>query len=178
MQQSIFSIDSVTSNISAQTTNGTMNMSAGNNSSNSSNSSSAMQGMGSGGGMQGMQSMDNMQGSRGSIKEMCDKMNDMPTHYCEPSYNIMSSFMGVKIDKITPTNNKELQVQLKYLGNSSTAIDKDIVIVGGGEDLAGSNIVPSGWKNSTTVPLIFEGTGSIFSSPSIMMHIFPLTFNK
>ena len=51
----------------------------------------------------------------------------------------------------------ELQVQIKYLDNGSTAIDKDIVIVVGGEDLAGSSIVHSGWKNSSTFPLVFEG---------------------
>ena len=87
----------------------------------------------------------------------------------------MSSFIGVKIDKVIPLNNKELQVQLKHLGNGSSTVDKNIVIVGGADNLAGSSIVPSGWKNSTKVPLIFEGVGSIYSTPSISMHVFPLT---
>ena len=126
--------------------------------------------------MGGMSDMGGMQSTPGSINEMCGKMEGMPPHYCsEPSYTVMSSFMGIKADKVTPISNNSIQVQLKHFGNESSIINKDIVVVGGGDNLAGSTVIPSGWKNVTTALLSFEGTGSIYSTPSISIHIFPLT---
>ena len=55
---SIFSLNSIASNIFAQTTNGTMNMNINS----------------SGGGMQGM---GGMQGARGEIKEIYNKVEDI-----------------------------------------------------------------------------------------------------
>lgn len=143
-------------------------------------SNNAIQGMSemssssnSGNGMQGKSGMGDMSGRKstpGSIKKMYGKMEGMSTHYCEPSYNVMSSFMGIKVDKVIPISDKEDQVQLKHLGNVSSTIDKDLVIVGGGGDLPGSSVVVSRWKNTTTVPLILEDRGSIYFSPLIPIH--------
>lgn len=57
----------------------------------------------------------------------------------------MISFMGIKVDKITPISYNSVQVVLKHSGNESSVVNKDIVLVGGGgENLPGSTVVSSG----------------------------------
>jgi hypothetical protein len=64
------------------------------------------------------------------------------------------------------------------LGNSSKIVDKEIIVIGGGGDLSGGSVINSGWKNSTTTHLVLEGSGTIYSTPSISVHLFPLTYNN
>jgi hypothetical protein len=180
---SIFSSGHASFTVLAQTSNNTMNMSGmesmqGMSDMDNMSDMGGMSGSSSGGHsmMGGMGDMGGMQSAPGSINEMCGKMEGMPPHYCsEPSYTVMSSFMGIKVDKVTPISNNSVQVQLKHFGNESSIINKDIVVVGGGGDLAGSTIIPSGWKNVTTALLSFEGTGSIYSTPSISIHVYQVT---
>jgi hypothetical protein len=160
---SIFSLNSLIPGIFAQTANNTASM-------------SGMSGdSGHGGGSSGMSSTPGMQHESGSIKEICSNMDDMPPHYCEPSYSVMSSIMGIKVSKITPLYENVLQVEITNLGNSSSIVDKEIIVIGGGGDLSGGSIIDSGWKNSTVTQLVFEGSGTIYSTPSISVHLFPLT---
>lgn len=125
--------------------------------------------------MGGMSSTSGIQHESGSIKEICSNMDDMPPHYCEPSYSVMSSIIGIKVSKITPLDENTLQVEITNLGNSSSIVDKQIMVIGGGGDLSGGSIIDSGWKNSTVTQLVFEGSGNIYSTPIISVHLFPLT---
>ena len=83
--------------------------------------------------------------------------------------------MGIKVGKVTTISNNSVQVQLKHYGNESSIIDENIMVVGGGDDLAGSIVIHFGWKNVTVALLTFEGMGSIYSTPSISIHVYPVT---
>lgn len=56
--------------------------------------SSGMEHNGGGQGMSGMK--HNTRDTPGVIK-ICNMGEDMPTHYCEPSFQVMSSVKGVKV---------------------------------------------------------------------------------
>src|SRR5207342_612848 len=114
----------------------------------------------------------------GSIKQICSNMDDMQPHYCEPSYSVMSSIMGINVNKITPLDENTLQVEITNLGNSSSIMDKEIIVIGGGRDLSGGGIIDSGGKNSTVKHLALEGSGTIYPIPSMSIHLFPLTNHK
>jgi len=45
-------------------------------------------------------------------------------------------------------------------------------------DLSGGSVINSGWKNSTTTHLVLEGSGTIYSIPSMSVHLFPITYNN
>jgi len=58
------------------------------------------------------------------------------------------------------------------LNHTSNNTVKDIVIVGGGGDLAGSTILEGNWKQNTTSTLNFEGTGSLYLTDKLTVHLF------
>jgi hypothetical protein len=159
---------------------------------------SGMSGMGGGGNMQGMSGMSsmgggsgaNMQGMSGmsgmggggggnmpgSLNQMCHMGNDMPPHYCEPAYHVMSSAQAIKVSAVSPLNNNSLTVtlqQLNAISNGTTS--QKVVLVGGGGSLAGATVVDPGWKTKTQVHLKLNGVGSIYDLSDVHIHIFPYT---
>ncbi|MGC2383626.1 MAG: hypothetical protein WA631_11020 [Nitrososphaeraceae archaeon] len=128
-----------------------------------------MSSMGGGGSMGGM----NMPGT---LHEMCHMGNDMPPHYCLPSYNVMSSVQGVKVSAVSPLNNNSLDITLQQLNTMSNATTtQKIVVVGGGGNLAGGTIVNPDWKTNTQVHLKLQGSDSIYDLSGIHIHLFPYT---
>ncbi|HEY7572381.1 MAG TPA: hypothetical protein VH796_13520, partial [Nitrososphaeraceae archaeon] len=113
---------------------------------------SGMSSMGSGANMQGMSGMSSMGGGGGgnmpgSLNQMCHMGNDMPPHYCEPAYHVMSSAQAIKVSAVSPLNNNSLTVtlqQLNAISNGTTS--QKVVLVGGGGSLAGATVVDPGWK--------------------------------
>jgi hypothetical protein len=100
---------------------------------------SGMSGMEHDGGGQGM-GMSGMSGMEhdsmytpGMVKEMCHMGEDMPRHYCEPSYQVMSSVKGVKVSDIDIINDTSLIVTVSELSPMFNSTVGDIVIVGGEE---------------------------------------------
>jgi hypothetical protein len=133
-----------------------------------------MQGMEHGGqGMQGMQGMEHGEETPGTISEMCNMGDDMPPHYCEPSYNVMSSVKGIKVDDVSILNDTSLMVTVSELDPISNNTVHDIVIVGGGGDLAGAALLKGNWNQNTTSVLDLVGTGSLYSAAKVSVHIFP-----
>ena len=140
-----------------------------------------MSSMGGGGSMGGMSSMGgggSMGGMNmpGTLHEMCHMGNDMPPHYCLPSYNVMSSVQGVKVSAVSPLNNNSLDITLQQLNTMSNATTtQKIVVVGGGGNLAGGTIVNPDWKTNTQVHLKLQGSDSIYDLSGIHIHLFPYT---
>jgi hypothetical protein len=141
---------------------------------------SGMDGMMEHGGQgQGMSGMDGMMsgmmehGAPGGINEMCHMGDDMPPHYCEPSYHVMSSVKGVKITDVAVVNDTAIVLTLRELNPMSNNTVDDIVIVGGGGDLAGSTLLNGNWKESATATINLVGTGSVYSTDRLMIHLFP-----
>ena len=135
-------------------------------------------GMGDGGGGQGMSGMSsgmehNTGDLPGMIKEMCHMGEDMPPHYCEPSYQVMSSVKGVKVSDVAMVNDTSLIVTVSELNPISNTTVGDIVIVGGGGGLAGSTLLEGNWKQNTTSTLNLVGTGSLYSTNKLTVHLFP-----
>ena len=129
---------------------------------------------GGGQGMSGMGGMEHGGGhTPGMTNEMCHMGEDMPPHYCEPSYQVMSSVKGVKISDVNILNDTSVMVSLSELNPMSNNTVEDIVIVGGAGDLAGSTILEGNWKQNTTSTLNFVGTGSVYSTDKLTVHIFP-----
>ncbi len=133
-----------------------------------------------GGSMGGMSSMGggSMGGMNmpGTLHEMCHMGNDMPPHYCLPSYNVMSSVQGVKVSAVSPLNNNSLDITLQQLNTMSNATTtQKIVVVGGGGNLAGATIVNPDWKANTQVHLKLQGSDSIYDLSGIHIHLFPYT---
>jgi hypothetical protein len=137
------------------------------------------EGMEHGGQGQGMSGMDGMMsgmmehGAPGGINEMCHMGDDMPPHYCEPSYHVMSSVKGVKITDVAVVNDTAIVLTLRELNPMSNNTVDDIVIVGGGGDLAGSTLLNGNWKESATATINLVGTGSVYSTDRLMIHLFP-----
>jgi hypothetical protein len=146
-------------------------------------SMSGMSSMGGGGGsnMQGMSGMSSMGGGGGgnmpgSLNQMCHMGNDMPPHYCEPAYHVMSSAQGIKVSAVSPLNNNSLTVTLQQLNAISNGMtSQKVVLVGGGGSLAGATVVDPGWKTKTQVHLKLNGQGSIYNLSDVHIHIFPYT---
>ena len=140
---------------------------------------SGMGGMehGGGQGMSGMGGMgDNTGNTPGMIKEMCHMGEDMPPHYCEPAYHVMSSVKGIRINDVFPVNDKELELEIQNMNRDANVTNLDIVIVGGGGgSLAGASVIQGGWNNSTQGYLKLDGSGSIYDLNSVHIHLFPLT---
>ena len=131
-----------------------------------------------GGGGQGMSGMSSGMGedtgdTPGMIKEMCHMGEDMPPHYCEPSYQVMSSVQGVRISDVAIVNDTSLIVTISELNPTSNTTVGDIVIVGGGGELAGSTLLEGDWKQNTTSPLNLIGAGSVYSTNKLTVHLFP-----
>ena len=135
--------------------------------------------MGGGGNMPGMGGMSSMGGGGnmpGTLNQMCHMGNDMPPHYCEPAYHVMSSAQGIKVSAVSPLNNNSLTITLQQLNTiSNGTTSQKIVLVGGGGSLAGGTIVNPGWKTSTQVHLKLDGLGSIYDLSDMQIHIFPYT---
>ena len=114
----------------------------------------------------------------GMVQQMCHMGKDMPPHYCEPAYMVMSSAKGLKIVDVNPINDNELQViiaNMNSVSNTTNQLQQNIVVVGGGEDLAGSTVLDiSGLKKITTELKLIE-SGFIYNHEKIHLHIFPLT---
>jgi hypothetical protein len=132
---------------------------------------------GGGQGMSGMGGMgDNTGNTPGMIKEMCHMGEDMPPHYCEPAYHVMSSVKGIRINDVSPVNDKELELEIQNMNRDANVTNLDIVIVGGGGgSLAGASVIQGGWNNSTQGYLKLDGSGSIYDLNSVHIHLFPLT---
>ena len=133
-------------------------------------------GMGGEGGGHGMMMMMNVPGF---VQQICHTGNDMPPHYCEPNYNVMSSVKGLKISNVNPINDKELQVVISNINSVSNATtttgQQNIVVVGGGGDLAGSTVIDISGSQKITTELKLIGFGSIYNLEKVHLHLFPLT---
>ena len=149
------------------------------------NAQATGQGGGTGGGGQGMSmGMSGMgEGGHGMmmnvpgiVKQMCHVGTDMLPHYCEPNYAVMSSVKGLKISNVNPISDNELQVVINNMNAVSNATDQqNIVVVGGGGDLAGSTVLDIAGLQKITTELKLIGSGSIYSLGKIHLHLFPLT---
>jgi len=144
------------------------------------------QGMGmGGGGSQGMvggagHGMMMMTNVPGSVQQICNMGKDTPPSYCEPTYHVMSSVKGFKISSVNPINDTELQVvieNINSMSNVTTMGQQNIVVVGGGGDLAGSTIldISGGGSQKITTQLKLIGSGSIYNLESMHLHLLPLT---
>ena len=138
---------------------------------------SGMSGMEHDGGGQGMSGMSGMEhdsmDTSGMVKEMCNMGEDMPPHYCEPSYQVMSSVKGVKVSDVATINDTSLIVTVSELSPMFNSTVGDIVIVGGGGGLAGSTLLEGNWKQNATSTLNLVGTGSVYSTDKLTVHLFP-----
>ena len=115
----------------------------------------------------------------GFVQQICNIGKDMPPHYCEPNYNVMSSVKGFKISNVNPINDNELQVVISNMNSVSNATtttgQQNIVVVGGGGDLAGSTVIDISGSQKITTELKLIGYGSIYNLEKIHLHLFPLT---
>jgi plastocyanin len=138
---------------------------------------SGMSGMEHDGGGQGMSGMSGMEhdsiDTPDMVKEMCNMGEDMPPHYCEPSYQVMSSVKGVKVSDVAIINDTSLIVTVSELSPMFNSTVGDIVIVGGGGGLAGSTLLEGNWKQNATSTLTLVGTGSVYSTDKLTVHLFP-----
>jgi hypothetical protein len=132
-------------------------------------------GMGGEGGGHGMMMMN----VPGFVQQKCNIGKDMPPHYCEPNYSVMSSVKGLKISNVNPINDNELQVVISNINSVSNATtttgQQNIVVVGGGGDLAGSTVIDISGLQKITTELKLIGSGSIYNLEKVAIHLFPLT---
>ena len=129
-------------------------------------------------GMSGMKGGEGGHGMEmpGMVQQKCHMGTDMPPHYCEPNYAVMSSMKGLKISNVNPISDNELQVVINNMNAVSNATDQqNIVVVGGGGDLAGSTVLDIAGLQKITTELKLIGSGSIYSLGKIHLHLFPLT---
>ncbi|MGD1836424.1 MAG: hypothetical protein ACPKPY_00015 [Nitrososphaeraceae archaeon] len=114
------------------------------------------------------------------VQQVChSSWSEMVPHYCEPVYKVMSSVKGLKILDVNPLSDNQLQVIVSYFSNisDSTTNTPNILVVGGGGDLAGSSIIDavSSPEKKITTELNLVGSGSIYSLEKMHLHLFPLT---
>jgi hypothetical protein len=132
---------------------------------------------GGGGGGHGMMMMN----VPGMVQQMCNMGKDMPPHYCEPNYNVMSSVKGLKISGVNPINDNELQVVIENINSMSNATttmgQQNIVLAGGGGDLVGSTVLDISGSGSQkiTTQLKLVGSGSIYNLEKVTLNLLPLT---
>jgi hypothetical protein len=108
-----------------------------------------------------------------SVQEMCHPASGMPPHYCEPTYQTMSSVAGIQISKVEPVSNTEVKLIVKAL--DGTKVSQKIVLVGGSGYLSGATIIEGGWERSKVVHLKFDGIGTIYDFGGMHLHLFPHT---
>ena len=111
----------------------------------------------------------------GTIHQQCHMSGDMPPHYCEPYYKVMSSVVGVKVSNVDPVDEKTLQVTLRELSRANSGVNQKISISVGAGDLAGTAVVNGGWSGTATVDVPLNGMGHIYKHKSMHVHIFPVT---
>jgi hypothetical protein len=111
----------------------------------------------------------------GAVEQKCHGMGDMPPHYCEPSYKVMSSVRGVQVSAVAPAGDQTVMVTLQELNAMTPGVGQGLVMVGGTGDLAGAVVVQPGWKQTMTAQLTLIGDGSIYSQGTMHIHLFPLT---
>ena len=111
----------------------------------------------------------------GTVQQECSPLGGMPPHFCEPIYKVVSSVRGVQVANVTPAGDRALMVTLRELNSLSPGVAQKLVIVGGSGDLAGSTVVPGGWKQTVSVQVNLEGTESIYERQHLHLHLFPLT---
>jgi hypothetical protein len=139
-----------------------------------------MGGMGGMGDMGGTHMMGGTTGVQaynvpGSIHQMCQQAGMMPPHYCEPSYSVMSSVKGLRINNVDIQNDNTAVATIIQIGTAAGPMNQKIVVVGGTGHLAGATIVNGGWSGTTTVTIPFEGFGTLYDFGTLNLHIFPLT---
>ncbi len=137
-----------------------------------------MAGMGGMGGMAGMGGMGGgmrAQHAPGSVEQKCHEPGDMPPHYCEPSYKVMSSAKGIRVSVVSPAADNAIMVTLQELNRMSPGVDHPVVVAAGTGDLAGAVVVQGGWKGTTSVEVPLVGNDSIYSHESMHVHVFPMT---
>jgi hypothetical protein len=134
-------------------------------------------GMGGGGAGHGMMMMN----VPGAVQQICDTSKDMLPSYCEPNYKVMSSVKGFKISSVNPINDNELQVVIENINsitNATTTMgQQNIVVAGGGGDLAGSTVldISGGGSQKITTQLKLIGSGSIYNLEKVTLNLLPLT---
>jgi hypothetical protein len=136
-----------------------------------------MSGMGGMGGMSGMGHMGGGIGTYipGYVQQTCHPAADMPPHYCEPAYTVMSSVRGLRIATIDPYSDNEVVVSIKQIGIAAEPVSQKLVLVGGSGNLAGATIIDGGWSKATTVHLKLNGFGTIYDYGGMSVHLFPYT---
>lgn len=132
-------------------------------------------GGGGGGGHGGGHGGGQGQASPGTIDQKCREPGDMPPHYCEPAYKVVSSARGIGIGAAAPAGDKAVMVTLRELNPMAPGVPQALVLVGGTGDLAGAMVIPGGWRQTQTAHLPFEGNDSIYNHQSMHLHLFPLT---
>lgn len=111
----------------------------------------------------------------GMVEPVCREGGSMPPHYCAPSFKAMSSVPGLQIVDAGPVNDRTIWVKLSQLGLPAMAFGRNVVVVGGGGELAGATVVSAGWQQQTTVQLALEGNDTVYGTRSMHLHVFPLT---
>lgn len=111
----------------------------------------------------------------GMVEPVCRESGKMPPAYCAPSYKVASSVPGLQIVDAGPVSDRTLWVKLSHLGLPGVPFSRNIVIVGGGGELAGSVMVGGGWQQQTVVQLVLEGNDTVYGTRAMHLHAFPLT---
>jgi hypothetical protein len=130
---------------------------------------------GGGGGHGGGHGSGHGQATPGATDQKCREPGDMPPHYCEPAYKVVSSARGIGISAAAPAGDKAVMVTLRELDPMAPGVPHALVLVGGTGDLAGAMVIPGGWRQTQTVNFPFEGNDSIYNHKSMHLHLFPLT---
>ena len=132
-----------------------------------------------GGSMMGDTSGSMMSGYGGNypgvVQQMCHPEGNMPPHYCEPSYMVMSSVRGLSISTVDAVSDNEVMLTVKQIGSSAGTVSKKLVVVGGSGNLAGAIVIDGNWTKSTMVHLKFDGPGTIYDQGQMHIHLFPYT---
>ena len=116
-----------------------------------------------------------MGGYPGSVQQMCKSEGNMPPHYCEPTYMVMSSVKGLNISTVDAVSDNEVMITIKQIGLSAGTVSKKLVLVGGSGDLVGATVIDGEWTKSTMVHLKFDGLGTIYDQGEMHLHLFPYT---
>ncbi len=111
----------------------------------------------------------------GSVQQMCMPQGNMPPHYCEPSYMVMSSVRGLNISTVNAVSDNEVMITVKQIGSSAGTVSQKLVVVGGSGNLAGATVIDGDWTKSTMVHLKFDGLGTIYDQGEMHIHLFPYT---
>lgn len=127
-----------------------------------------------GGGGKGQHAGHGMMGHHppGSVQPMCHgEHGDMPPHYCDPVFKVVSSIPGVQVGEAKVLGEKAVSVTLR----SSLASNPKMVVVGGAGGLAGASVVAAGWRDGVQVTLTLQGSDTVYAHRGMHIHLFPLT---